>query len=84
MRGIRNLLVIECMVCGSDPAAKGQRVDWNSTYNGSFKSALGKVKDPMVPIIGRVVGKGSSGFEELKDTWRTGVSLMIEWMACRS
>ena len=38
----------------------------------------------MVPIIGRMVGNGSSGSEELKETWTTGVSLMIEWMVCRS
>lgn len=38
----------------------------------------------MVPIMGRMVGKGSSGSDELKETWRTGVAFMIEWMACRS
>ena len=56
----------------------------NSTYSGSFKSALGYAKDPMVPIIGRMVGKGSLGSEELKETWRTGVALIIEWIACKS
>lgn len=71
------------MSCGSNSAAK-EGVAPYSTYRGSFKSALGYAKDPMVPIIGRMVGKGSSGSEELKEMWRTGVSLMIEWMVCRS
>lgn len=68
----------------TDSATREERTAPNSTYRGSFKSALGYAKDPMVPIIGRIVGNGSSGFEELKETWRTGVSLMIEWMVCRS
>lgn len=73
------------MSCGLDSVTKAWGSALNSTYNGSFKS--GKfpwVKLPMVPIIGRTVGKGSSGSEELKETWTTGVSLMIEWMVCRS
>ena len=31
-----------------------------------------------------MTGKGSPASEELNDTWRTGVPLMIEWMLYRS
>lgn len=72
------------MSCTSDSATKEEGMARNDTYSGSLRSALGYAKDPMVPIIGRMFGNGSSGFEELKETWRTGVSLMIEWMVFRS
>lgn len=68
----------------SDSATKLEGIAPNSTYSGSLKSALGKTKEPMVPIIGRMAGKGSSGSKELKETCRTGVSLMMEWMVDRS
>lgn len=72
------------MSYGSDCTTKQGGIAPNGTYSGSFKSALGKTKDPMVPIIGRMVGKGSSGSRLLKETCRTGVSLMMEWMIDRS
>ena len=61
-----------------------RRIAQIKAYSGSFKSAEGNSKEPMVPIIGRMVGKWSSESEELKEMWRTGVSLMIEWMVARS
>lgn len=84
LRSIKEPHARKTCSCGSDSAAKEEGVAPSGTYSGSVRSALGYAKDPMVPIIGRMVGKGSAGFEELKETWRTGVSLMIEWMVCRS
>lgn len=45
--------------------------------------AEGKSKEPIWPIMGRMVGKGSSG-PGLNDTLRTLESLMMEWMGPRS
>ena len=43
------------------------------------------MKDPMVPIIGRMVGKGSSGSEELKDTWAMiPESVLLVWRGIAS
>ena len=61
-----------------------RRIAQIKAYNGSLKSAEGNSKEPMVPIIGRMVGKWSSESDELKEMWRTGVSWMIEWMVARS
>lgn len=43
----------------------------------------GYSNEPICPIIGRMVGNGSSG-PGLKETWRTWEALMMEWIAPRS
>lgn len=44
--------------------------------------ADGRLKEPIWPISGRMMGKGDEGL--LNETWRTGVVLMMEWIVWRS
>lgn len=48
----------------------------------SPKEADGREKDPIWPIMGRITGKGSVGEGE-KETWRTGLVLIIVWIVWR-